>query len=70
MKSILEESEKVFEYIEKFLSLKEIKEFIKYLEARVNEKIQDKDKEIIGIIMNHLRGEEFKNLIEYIEFFK
>ncbi|MGW7934622.1 SIR2 family protein [Staphylococcus xylosus] len=65
MKNILEENESVLNYVKKFLNSKGIKEFIKYVEERENEKIQEKERKALHTIMDQLEAENFKNLEEY-----
>lgn len=66
MKNILEENESVLNYVEKFLNTRGIKEFIKYLEERENEKIQVKERRTLHTIKNQLYAENFKNLEKYM----
>ncbi|UXT62716.1 SIR2 family protein [Staphylococcus aureus] len=65
MRNILEENESVLNYVKKVLNSKGIKEFIKYVEERENEKIQEKERKALHTIMDQLEAENFKNLEEY-----
>lgn len=66
MRSILEENEKVLEYVKKFLNSKEIKEFKKYLEELENKKKQDKEINDLQIIKEQLDNKDFKTLNDYM----
>lgn len=67
MKKILEENDLVLYYVKIFLDSREIKEFVKYLEARENKITQETERKSIDIIKKNLHDEKFENLKKYID---